>query len=179
MHPRHHLRILALLVLLLPCTTALRGEIEAKDAYTFKLKQTVVIERSAQAVWDALTGDVSGWWDHSFSEKPARFVLEARPGGSFLELFDEEGNGVEHARVTYVKAPERIHFEGPLPFNGLAMRMSHVITLKPEDAGGTRVTVAVNAIGDLEEGWAEAVDGVWNHFLRERLKPFVEGTLND
>lgn len=36
---------------------------------------------------------------------------------------------------------------------------------------GTRATMT---LAILEEGWAEAVDSVWKHFLVEQLKPYVE-----
>jgi hypothetical protein len=32
----------------------------------------------------------------------------------------------------------------------------------------------VDASGHVEKGWPETVDSVWNHFLVERLKPYVE-----
>ena len=41
-------------------------------------------------------------------------------------------------------------------------------------AGHTILQVTVRAHGEMREGWAEAVDGVWNHFLNEQLKPWVE-----
>lgn len=31
--------------------------------------------------YDAIRGDISGWWDHSISEKPYRLYIEAKPGG--------------------------------------------------------------------------------------------------
>jgi len=37
-------------------------------------------------VYDHLTGDISEWWDHSFSEKPYKLFIEARPGGGFYEI---------------------------------------------------------------------------------------------
>ena len=31
--------------------------------------------------------------------------------------------------------------------------------------------------GDLEEGWDRAIQKVWHHFLKERYRPYVEGSL--
>ena len=55
-----------------------------------------------------VTGDVSGWWDHTFSENPLRLYVDARPGGGFYEIFDEAGNGVEHARVIFARPGEKL-----------------------------------------------------------------------
>lgn len=157
----------------------LLAEVRDSDTYSFTVVQKVRLECPPEVAWNAFTGDVSGWWDHSFSGSPARFILEARPGGSFIELFDDQENGVEHARVTFVQAPERLHFSGPLPFNGLAMTMHHIVSFQPltgddGEVAATEVIVTVNAFGKLEAGWDAAVDGVWHHFLVERLKPFIE-----
>jgi hypothetical protein len=37
-----------------------------------------------------------------------------------------------------------------------------------------RLKVEVHGVGELEEGWADAVKSVWYHFLFGRLKPHVE-----
>ena len=60
-----------------------------------------------------------------------------------------------------------IFFVGQNEFNS--------ILLQPENrALMRRITVTCNGAGQLREGWAEAVDRVWHHFLIERFKPFVE-----
>ena len=142
----------------------------------FALEQEVWIDATPEQVFDAFTGDVSGWWDHTFSEKPVRLFIEPRPGGGFVELFDEAGNGVQHATVNVAKRPEELQFHGPLGFaaTGLNLEMAHRVLFTAED-DGTRVKVAVHAVGEMESGWPAAVQGVWHHFLVERLKPYVEG----
>ncbi|MDX1746107.1 MAG: hypothetical protein R3324_09240, partial [Halobacteriales archaeon] len=67
----------------------------------FSFELEVTLTGSPEAIYDAITGDVSAWWDHRFSDEPHSFVLEARPGGRFLEVFDESGDGVLHATVIY------------------------------------------------------------------------------
>ena len=156
-----------------------RAEITEQSEYSFSVQRAVTISATADEVWSAFTGDISGWWDHSFSGKPAKFFIEPTPGGGFIELFDDAGNGVKHGTVIFAQKPTKLNFEGPLPFNGMAMNMVHQVSFKPtEDGKGTEVTVVLNAFGKLDPSWASAVDGVWQHFLVDRLKPFVEGTLN-
>ncbi len=34
--------------------------------------------------------EFSAWLDHSFSDKPLKIFIEARPGGGFYEIFDRK-----------------------------------------------------------------------------------------
>ncbi len=178
-HNRRMIRVIRFpLVFVVLLVSFARAEITEQAEYSFSVKHTVTISASRETVWEAFTGDISGWWDHSFSGKPAKFFIEPKPGGGFIELFDDQGNGVKHGTVIYAQKPSKLNFEGPLPFNGLAMNMVHQVFFKATaDGARTELTVVCNAFGKLDPSWAEAVDGVWHHFLVERLKPFVEGTL--
>jgi uncharacterized protein YndB with AHSA1/START domain len=136
---------------------------------------TVALELSGtpEQVWDACTGDVSPWWDHHFSEHPAALVIEARPGGRFVELFDGEGNGVVHADVTFAQRGRMLRVVGPLGLAGNATLMVHTLEFAPTDSG-TRLTLTCEASGHVEPGWAKVVEGVWRHFLIERFQPWYE-----
>jgi hypothetical protein len=94
--------------------------------------------------------------------------------GTAEEIFDEDGNGVLHATVTAADRGKLLRFVGPLGLAGNAIDMVHTYEFAAIDDGRTSLTVTVRAHGELQEAWAEAVDGVWNHFLVERLKPCVE-----
>jgi len=72
-------------------------ELKSK-VYHFELKQNLL--GSPEIIFDAITGDISPWWDHTYSEKPVKLFIEPRPGGHFLEVFNEQGDGVIHATVT-------------------------------------------------------------------------------
>jgi len=160
------------LVLLLP--GAARGEVVKKSSDSFTIKVEVILPDTPEAVYDASTGDISGWWDHHFSEKPARFFIEARPGGSFLEIFDESGDGVLHGTVTWARRGKSLRFTGPLGLAGNAVIAVWTLTYEPHGEKGTKLTLDGRMSGALEEGWPEAVDSVWKHFLVEQLKPYVE-----
>jgi uncharacterized protein YndB with AHSA1/START domain len=144
----------------------------------FAVEQEIVLPGSPAEVFDAVTGDISGWWDHSFSGNPVRFFIEARSGGGFWEIFDAEGNGVRHAVVTAADRGKLLRFEGPLGLAGNALHMVTTYTLEPAGSDSTRLKVSVHAAGELQEGWPATVDAVWKHFLVERLQPYLEGGRN-
>ena len=139
----------------------------------------VRVSGTPEEVFDGITGDLSGWWDHRFSEDPVRFVLEPRPGGRFLELFNEEGDGVVHATVTYVRRGEVIRFEGPLGFSGQAVELVTTYELEPAGPDSTQLTLSVSAAGTLDEAETNALDRVWRHFIVGRFMPYWEGRDSD
>ena len=158
-----------ILALALP---ALAAEPVPTGSFTFSFD--AVLDAPVAAAWNAATGDISGWWDHSMSGDPHRLVIEARPGGRFLEEFDAAGDGVVHAEVTYVKSGEMLRMVGPLGLAGHAIDMVTTWTFAPGEAeGATVMTVQVNASGEIHEGWGEIVESTWRHFIVERLAPFV------
>ncbi len=130
----------------------------------FAFELEVSLPGSPEEIYDAFTGDVSGWWDHTFSESPERLYIEAKPGGGFYEIFDDAGNGARHAVVIYAERGKLLRFDGPLGLSGRALQMVHTFTFEPV-GGGTRLELSLHASGELEEGLADAVNRVWNHFL--------------
>lgn len=147
----------------------------SKPTYdTFAFEKQVILPASREQVFDAVTGDISGWWDHSFSENPKKLFIEAKPGGGFWEIFDDEGNGALHATVIYSKRPEMIRFDGPLGLSGRAVQI--VTTYEFSDSGqdSTLLKVSVHGSGELEEGVPAIVEKVWEHFIFERFKPYIE-----
>ena len=150
---------------------AARAEVTALEPQGFTIVERFEIAASPAEVFAAATGDVSGWWDHSFSGTPQSLILEPRPGGHFTETF--EGGGARHATVIYVKAPNALRFEGPLGLSGSAVSFVTTYDIQPA-ANGASMTVTVNAAGQIDDATARAVAGVWRHFIGERLKPYVE-----
>ena len=158
---------------LLLAVGAATAEITKQTDGTFTIEHSVALPVSPEEAYDAMTGDISGWWDHKFSEAPARFFIEARPGGGFLEIFDDSGDGVLHATVIYAQRGKKLTFEGPLGFNGKALTLVMTYAYEPTD-NGCVVQFTAHGSGQIEEGWAQAIDGVWHHFLVEQLKPYIE-----
>ena len=138
-------------------------------AFTFDVE----LPGAPEEIYDAITGDISGWWDHSFSENPKRFYVEPKPGGGFLEIFDEEGNGVLHATVLVADRGKLLRMNGPLGLSGQAV--DGVYTYRFAAAGeNTTLTLEANLAGQITEEVAGIVEGVWRHFLIEQFKPYVE-----
>jgi uncharacterized protein YndB with AHSA1/START domain len=141
-------------------------------AYSFVLEAKVPVP--PERAFDLFTGDVSPWWDHHFVENPKALYIEPKPGGGFYEIFDEKGNGALHANVIYAHRGKRLVLSGPLGFSGFAHEIVAAIDFEALDAGKTRLKVTVHGGGQLQEGWGEAIQGVWHHFLIDRFKPYVE-----
>ncbi|MGQ0720272.1 MAG: SRPBCC family protein [Candidatus Eiseniibacteriota bacterium] len=140
---------------------------------SFTFEKQIVVPGAPAVIYDAMTGDVSGWWDHHFSEHPKALYIEAKPGGGFYEIFDDSGDGAKHAEVIFAKRGEILKMRGPLGFSGNAIDLVHTFRFAAED-DSTRVTLTLNAVGQLEEGWQQAAEQVWDHFLVEQFKTWVE-----
>jgi hypothetical protein len=146
----------------------------AMELRGFAIEKEVMVPLDPVAAFDAFTGDVRPWWDHTFSEKPARLVIEARPGGHFLEVFDEAGNGVVHGLVTWSERGKKLVIRGWLgPFHSMAGVLVHTFSFLPAESG-TKITASIRMAGEFDGSTASAVDRVWDHFLIERFKPYAE-----
>lgn len=141
---------------------------------TFAFEDTVRVPGTAEAAFDAFV-NVNAWWDHRFSESPARFFIEPKPGGGFWELFDNKGNGVRHATVIYVQRPSTLRMEGPLGLSGNAVQMVFTLQFSPVD-DSTAVYLDVHVAGEVRPEWPAAVKQVWRHFM-ERYQAYVTGRL--
>lgn len=143
------------------------------DFAGFMLKNEIMLPGTPNRIYDAVTGDISAWWDQSFSESPRKLYIEARPGGGFYEIFDESGDGVLHATVTAAQRGRLLRFEGPLGFAGYAIDMVTTYDFEPQGADSTRLKVTVRASGEIQDGWQQVVNQAWRHFLFENLLPYV------
>ena len=140
----------------------------------FSFDKEVTLPGLPETIFDAVTGDISGWWDHSFSDHPKKFFIEAKPGGGFWEIFDDKGNGVLHATVIYSDRGKILRFDGPLGLSGKAIQVVTTYTFNPVGSDSTLFKVAVHAAGEVDEGVPEIVESVWNHFIFERLEPYIK-----
>jgi uncharacterized protein YndB with AHSA1/START domain len=140
----------------------------------FTIDQELVLPGPPEEIWDAMTGDVSGWWDHSFSEKPKKLYIEAKPGGGFYEIFDDAGNGALHATVIYAHRGKRLRLNGPLGLSGMPVEMVYTLDFEAVDGGQTRIKLHVHGAGPIDTTTVDLVKKVWNHFLVEQFKPYIE-----
>ena len=148
---------------------------ETKPEYdVFSFVKEVKLPGTPEVIYDAVTGDISGWWDHSFSENPKKFYIEPKPGGGFWEMFDDEGNGVLHATVIYADRGKLLRFDGPLGLSGMAIKVVTTYEFEPVGTDSTLFKVTLNAAGQVQDGIPEIVESVWDHFIFEQLEPYVE-----
>ena len=161
--------------LLLAISSVLIAQENKKAKYdVFSFDKEVTLPGTPETIFDAVTGDISGWWDHSFSDSPKKFFIEARPGGGFWEIFDEKGNGVLHATVIYSNRGKILRFDGPLGLSGKAIQVVTTYTFNPVSSDSTMFKVSVHAAGEVDEGVPEIVESVWNHFIFEQLEPYIK-----
>jgi len=151
-----------------------RRSVEENMSGTFRFEMNFNYPGDPGFIYDHLTGDISGWWDHSFSEDPYRLYIEPRPGGGFYEIFDESGDGARHATVIYAKRGEMLRMEGPLGLSGQALTLVCTYRLKPSGDNGTLLTLNVNGAGEFSEETPGMVKQVWEHFLWERFQPYIQ-----
>ena len=164
------------LVAVLSLLTALAVHAEPERLATggFEVVKEVTVPGEPEVVFDAFTKETREWWDHSHSENPKELYFEPRPGGGFIEIFDDEGNGALHGTVIYAQRGKVLRWTGPMGFNGYALEMVHSLVFDHADEEGmTRLHLTVRGVGQIEDGWADAVDGVWDHFLLERFRPYM------
>ena len=168
--------------LLVPCLAALAlaavpacalAEVKPLEVGGFEITHDLVVAGTPTQVFDMITGDLKPWWDHTFSDHPKALYIEPWPGGGFYEIFDNAGNGVRHAVVTWAERGRRLRFEGPLGLAGNGVVFVSTYDLAAQGADSTAIHFKASLAGKVEKGWAEGVDGVWSHFLFERLKPFA------
>jgi hypothetical protein len=140
----------------------------------FSFDKEVTLPGTPEQIFDAATGDISGWWDHSFSGNPKKFYIEPKPGGGFYEIFDDKGNGVLHATVIYSQRPKMIRFDGPLGLSGRAVQIVTTYEFSESGNDSTLMKVSVHGSGEMEEGMPSIVENVWEHFIYDRFKPYIE-----
>lgn len=165
--------VLVLVLIFLQCKNEAPEDQQTKYG-TFQVVHSLNLPGTPETIYDAISGDISGWWDHSFSKNPKKFYLEPKPGGGFWEIFNDQGDGVLHATVIFAERGKKLRFDGPLGLSGKAIQVVTTYDFEALGSDSTKLTVSVHAAGELEPGIDEIVSNVWYHFMFERFKPFIE-----
>jgi hypothetical protein len=137
----------------------------------FDFERNTVVRGTPTQVYDMITGDIRPWWDHTFSEHPKALYVEPWPGGGFYEIFDDAGNGVKHATVTWRERGKRLSIRRPLGLdNGNAPVF--VSNVRPVRAGRRTQTKGSTSRGAsrarTRKVWAEGGGtGVWGHLKKK------------
>lgn len=149
------------------------AEIKYSSPLSFSFIKQTDLPAPPNRVFDLATGDISAWWDHSFYPKPNRLYIEPKAGGGFYELLNEQGHGIQHARVTAAVPGKLLRMEGPLGLAGKALQLVCTYQLDSLGNDSTRFTLMVNGTGEVDQNTAEIIEKVWEHFLFERFVPYV------
>jgi hypothetical protein len=165
--------IISIIVFLVLPIVANAQETQPKyDVFSFGMQ--VNLPGTTTQIYDAITGDISGWWDHTFSEKPYKLYIDAIPGGGFYEIFNAGGDGVKHATVIYSDRGKMLRMDGPLGLSGKAVQMVTTYEFLALGSDSTTLKLSVHGAGGIEEGVPAIVESVWQHFIFERFKPYIE-----
>lgn len=162
------LRFLLFVILLSACQNSRKPTIN-NNSFHFELE--TMLSGKPEAIYDKLTGDISPWWDHTFSKDPLKLYIEAKPGGGFYEIFDDSGDGVRHAVVTSAHRGQLLRMEGPLGLAGHAINLVSTYHLSPIN-DSTLLKLEVHGSGEFKEDWPEVIEKVWIHFIIEQFKPY-------
>jgi len=165
---------LAVLFIASLAAAAARAEVTEREVRAFEITKQVLLPGTPMDAWNALTGDISGWWDHTFSKDPVSFRIEPFVGGHFIEETGPMGAGVIHGDVIYALPGKKLVLDGPLGFIDYAVQTVHSFSFDDNGDGTTTLSLRLGFVGEYQDGWAEALDVVWDHFLVERLKVYME-----
>ncbi len=155
------------------CTVG-RCEVVPFETSGFTVTHEVVLPGIPEDIYDAFTGDIKPWWDHTWSGNPKALYIEPKAGGGFYEIFDDSGNSALHATVITAWRGKLLRMEGPLGLAGDAMTLVHTLEFSARGDDSTHIKLTVNGAGQIKADIPAAVDGVWQHFLVGRFKPYVE-----
>jgi hypothetical protein len=149
------------------------AEVTSVPTSAWTIQHTLMVPGSPERAYDAATGDIAPWWDHTFHDKPLKLYIEPWAGGGFYEIWNEQGEGVRHATVIWAERGKHLRIDGPL---GLAGHALTLVTTWDFTAKGdsTELKCTASLSGAVPAGYEKAVDQVWHHFLVGRLKPYIE-----
>jgi len=76
-----YFNFLLLIFNIFPIFVTAQDEQTAKSKYdVFSFDKEITLPGTPVEIFDAVTGDISGWWDHHMSENPKEFFIEPVPG---------------------------------------------------------------------------------------------------
>lgn len=169
--------VVVIIILLSSVLSAQQSKDESEVNYgAFSFTKEVKLPGIPEDIFEAATGDISGWWDHSVSENLVEFYIEPLPGGGFWEFFDDDGNGALHATVIAADRGKLLRFDGPLGLAGIAIQLVTTYTFEASGTDSTFMKISVHGAGEVHGDTPAIVEKVWEHFIFERFKPYVESS---
>ena len=166
--------ILPALILALGLGSTAQAEVVTASADHFTLKLEAETELSSDEVWARLIVPAE-WWqsDHTYSGDAANLSLDPQAGGVWRE--DWEGGSVWHGTVLQAHPGKTLSLSAPFgPLQGLAVTSVWIITLTPNETGGTSIRfdhVTNGTEASQLDQLAPAVDFVKGEALKSLARP--------
>lgn len=147
-----------------------------EPATVFCVRCEVRIDAPRAAVWEALVGDVSGWWHPAYQVRPDNRGIRLEPvaGGHLVEDWGD-GEGLVWGEVVVVKRHETISVCGDTAGQwGGPSRSFMTWELEPDGDHATRLRFVQEGFGRATDETVKNLDGGWIYLFEECLKRFVE-----
>lgn len=131
-----------------------------------EIRQQIELPAGVERAFEAMTREVSSWWIPPYRVTGAGSVmsLDPRIDGLLVER-SPDGHEFVWARVQEIRAPEVLHFSGPVAMEG-AVAATVFLDLEPLGPDSCRLTLRHCAMGRISEetramyvaGWMELLD---------------------
>jgi uncharacterized protein YndB with AHSA1/START domain len=170
-------RTLTLLALLCLSAVAAHADVIESTASGFTIRTSVEITATPRAVYNALSLQVSNWWDPepTWSGNPRNMSIDARAGGCFCEKLPSGGT-VAHMTVVLADPGKTLRMSGalgPLREHAIVGTMTWTLT---EDGPRTKVDMSYVVGGYMRGGVGSVVEVVDQVLAGQvhRLKRYIE-----
>jgi DNA-binding transcriptional ArsR family regulator len=141
------------------------------------IEQSLVIEAESSRVFEAFTIDIDAWWAPRVSSG-SKIRLEPFVNGRLYEAFNEFGQGVLYATITYIKQDQELRLRGTLELieqiEKKCIADSHVRIVLESGDNNTVICLSHRVACSSNEATRISIDSHWHVLLEQRLKPFVE-----
>ena len=137
----------------------------------FHTELEIPLKASPARVYQALTHDISAWWDPDASWGKGKLVLEPKVGGRMWEDFGN-GEGALFGIVTYVEQNKKLEIEGD---HGLGSGVQGYIRfeLVPQEEG-VLLKFSHRAFGEISERSRQRFPEGWQQLLAVNLPAYLE-----
>lgn len=149
-----------------------RSKEQVMEIRQISIKQSIEIDAPKDAVWEAITGDIGGWWGapYMLDDESTEITVDARLGGLVAEGHGE--TRMAWGTITGICPGNLLEFAGAMGM-GLGTYGQVSFGLAEADGGGTRVVLRHEAMGTFDAGNQEGYTHGWAD-LAQRLKTLVE-----
>jgi len=135
------------------------------------IRLEVELSASTDRVFQALTGEIDGWWSYRIAAD-SRMHLEPHVGGRFYESF-ERGGGTLYAFVTYIKPGEEIRLSGSMGLVEEEANNSIYFKLQSVSPNKTLLKLTHRFVGRVSVTTVDIFKRSWVELLTHYLKTFI------